>query len=61
MNTAIDLGIALASLSVTSLHSIHPEIDLETLLAFVKERKLLIAALEGGAVHSVATPKGTVP
>lgn len=35
--SAIDLGLALAALSVTSPHAIHPEATLDSLLSFAKE------------------------
>jgi sugar/nucleoside kinase (ribokinase family) len=34
VETALDLGVCLASLSVTSPHTIHPDIDLRTLVDF---------------------------
>ncbi|MES2221528.1 MAG: carbohydrate kinase family protein [Acidobacteriota bacterium] len=34
INSAIDLGLALAAFSVTSAHTIHPEATLESLLSF---------------------------
>ena len=38
INTAIDLGLTLASFSVTSPHTIHPAVDLESLLSFAREK-----------------------
>ncbi len=54
INSASQLGIALASMSTTPPHTIHPKADLDTLLAFVKEKKLLISGLWGDSVWLVA-------
>jgi ribokinase len=43
LRSALDLGIALAALSVTSPHTIHPGADLETLMAFVHDNGLAFA------------------
>jgi len=42
--SAIDLGLLLASFSVTSPHTIHPEADLSALLRFASDRKFSLSA-----------------
>ncbi len=42
LGCALDLGIALAALSVTSPHTIHPAADLETVLAFAEAAGLVL-------------------
>jgi sugar/nucleoside kinase (ribokinase family) len=41
LDSALDLGVILASFSVTSPHTIHPDARLETLLAFAQQHDLV--------------------
>ncbi|HLH37452.1 MAG TPA: PfkB family carbohydrate kinase [Alloacidobacterium sp.] len=40
---AIDLGLVLACFSLTSPHTIHPEVEMESLLSFAKEKGLPVS------------------
>jgi ribokinase len=40
LRSGLDLGVALAALAVTSPHTIHPEADLDAVLAFAREAGL---------------------
>jgi hypothetical protein len=42
LGSALDLGVALAALSVTSPHTIHPEASLDAVLAFAREHGLAV-------------------
>ncbi|MGE5460038.1 MAG: carbohydrate kinase family protein [Solirubrobacterales bacterium] len=42
LSSALDLGVALAALSVTSPHTIHPEASLDTVLALAREGGLAV-------------------
>ena len=42
ISTAVDLGLTLAAVSVTSPHSIHPETTLESLLHFADTMDVLV-------------------
>ena len=44
IDSAVDLGLALAALSLTSPHTIHPEADLETVLRFCETKGLLLSS-----------------
>lgn len=44
LSSALDLGIALAALSVTSRHTIHPDAHLDALLAFARDSGLALRA-----------------
>jgi ribokinase len=44
LSSALDLGVALAAFSVTSRHTIHPEANLDAVLAFAREGGLAVRA-----------------
>ena len=44
LSTALDLGIAVAALSVTSRHTIHPDANLEAVLRFARQAGLALRA-----------------
>jgi sugar/nucleoside kinase (ribokinase family) len=44
LRSAIDLGLALAALSVTSPHTIHPGVTLESLFAFAGNNGMVVSA-----------------
>lgn len=50
LESALDLGIILATFSVTSPHTIHPDASLEALLAFAQQHELGLSAKLDGLV-----------
>jgi sugar/nucleoside kinase (ribokinase family) len=56
LSSALDLGVLLASFSVTSPHTIHPGADLESLVAFAEGMGLTFSGALGRAVLGPALP-----
>jgi sugar/nucleoside kinase (ribokinase family) len=50
LESALDLGVVLASYTVTSLHTIHPDACLETVLAFAQQHGLVFSGPLGRAI-----------
>jgi sugar/nucleoside kinase (ribokinase family) len=50
LTSALDLGVLLASFSVTSPHTIHPQVDLETLAAFADGMGVTFSGALGRAI-----------
>lgn len=51
LRSGLDLGVALAGLSVTSAHTIHPGADLDAVLAFARDAGLAPAPPLEDVIH----------
>jgi sugar/nucleoside kinase (ribokinase family) len=61
IDSAIGLGLALAAMSITSPHTIHPGIDLESLLTFVRAKEIgLSPALQNKCFDGAALQNRSV-
>jgi sugar/nucleoside kinase (ribokinase family) len=61
IGSAIDLGLALAAFSVTSPHTIHPEVTLESLLSFAEEKGFAVPRGMAEIVPTTGAKVGSQP
>lgn len=55
IDSAIGLGLALSAMSIASPHTIHPGVNLESLLAFLRKRDIAVSTnLQNKCVHTDA-------